>query len=94
MHEVSQFFGLLPVFPNPISISSPSLLCHGVVAITITLKAWQRPETLDSGMGFRAIDIIETCTFHLNVSYYHRIDEVTLTDTRHGQMMFLTKLTD
>ena len=37
---------------------------------------------------------IETSTFHLNASYYHLIDEVTLTDTRFGHVAFLTKLTD
>ena len=37
---------------------------------------------------------IETCTFHLNASYYHLLDDVILTDTRYGHMMFLTKLTE
>ena len=37
---------------------------------------------------------IETSTFHLNASYYHLIDEVTLTDNRYSHMAFLTKLTD
>ena len=37
---------------------------------------------------------IETSTFHLNASNYHLIYEVTLTDTRNGHMVILTKLTD
>ena len=31
---------------------------------------------------------IETCTFHLNASYHHLIDGVTLIDTRHGIWCF------
>ena len=38
MHEMYQFCWTLTVSPNLISISSPSLLYHGVVFITITLK--------------------------------------------------------
>ena len=32
--------------------------------------------------------------FYRNASNYHLIDVVTLTDTRRGHMVFLTKLTD
>ena len=38
MHEMYQLCWTLTVSPNLISISSPSLLYHGVVFITITLK--------------------------------------------------------
>ena len=38
MHEMYQLCWTLTVFPNLISISSPSVLYHGVVFITITLK--------------------------------------------------------
>ena len=37
---------------------------------------------------------IETSLFYRNASNYHLIDVVTLTDTRRGHMVFLTKLTD
>ena len=53
------------------------------------LKRWIR--VWDSEQLIWSID---TCTFHLNASYYHLIDEVTLNGTRHGHMVFLTKLTD
>ena len=38
MHEMYQLCWTLTVSPNLVSISSPSLLYHGVVFITITLK--------------------------------------------------------
>ena len=104
-----QLCGTLTVSPNLISISSPSLLYHGVV-FTIThkhycvymLKCYDRESShgRDLKRWIRVWDSeqliwsIETCTFHLNASCYHLIDEVTLNDTRHGHRVFLTKLTD
>ena len=101
-------FWTLTVSPNLISISIPSLLYHGVVFITITLLciyvkmlwSWQSSHGRGLKRWIRVWDSeqliwpIETCTFHLNASYYHLIDEVTLIDTRHGHTVFLTKLTD
>ena len=68
MHEMYQLCWTLIVSPNFISISSPSLLYHGVVFITMTLKhycvcmlwSWQSSHGrgLKSGMGFRAIDMV------------------------------------
>ena len=108
MHEMYQLCWTLTVSPNLISISVPSLLYHGMVFITITLlciyvkmlwswlsshgrglKRWSR--VLDSE---QLIWPIETCTVHLNASYYRLINEVTLIDTRQGHIVFLTKLTD
>ena len=40
----------------------------------------------------KLIRSIETPVFYRNVSNYHLIDVVTLTDTRRGHMVFLTKL--
>ena len=37
---------------------------------------------------------IETSVFYRNASNYHLIDVLTLTDTQHGHMVFLTKLTE
>ena len=112
MHEMYQLCWTLTVSPNLISISGPSLLCHGVVFITITLKHYcvymlkcynhdshRMAGAWSVGFGYgrdseQLIWSIETCTFHFNASYYHLIDEVTLNDTRHDHMVFLTKLTD
>ena len=112
MHEMYQLCWTLTVSPNFISISGPSLLYHGVLFITITLKhhcvymfkcydrAWQSSHGRSMKRWIQVWDSeqliwsIETCTFHLNASYYHLIDEVTLSDTRHGHRVFLTKLTD
>ena len=99
MHEMYQLCWTLTVSPNLISISGPSLFYHGVVFITITLKHYcvymLKCYDHDSHRMAGAWSVaIETCTFHLNASYYHMIDEVTLNDTRHGHMVFLTKLTD
>ena len=112
MHGMLQLCWTLTVSPNPISISGPSLLYHGVVFITLTLKHYcvymlkcydhdshRMAGAWSVGFGYgrdseQLICSIETCTFHLNASYYHLIDEVTLNDTQHGHMVFLTKLTD
>ena len=112
MHEIYQLCWTLTVFPNLISISGPSLLYHGVVFITITLKHYcvymlkcygrdghrmAGPWSVRFGYGRvseQLIWSIETCTFHLNASYFHLIDEVSLNDTRHAHMVFLTKFTD
>ena len=110
MHEMYQLCWTLTVSPNLISISSSSLLYHGVVFITITLKhccvytlkcydhdSHRMAGAWSVGFGYsreQLIWSIETRTFHLNASYYHLIDVVTLSDTRHGHMVFLTKLTD
>ena len=60
-----------------------------------TVIAWQRPEGLGLGMGFRAIDKVNWNIYiHLNAFDYHLIDAATLNDTRCGHMVFLTKLTD
>ena len=55
--------------------------------------AWQRPERLALGMGFRKIDKVNW-NIYRNAFNYRLIDVVTLTDTRRGHMVFLTKLTD
>ena len=108
IHVMYQLCWTLTVSPNLISISVPSLLCHGMVFITITLLCihvkmlWSWHSSHGRGLtrwipvrdSEQLICPIETCTFHLNASYYHLIDEVTLIDTRHGHMVFLTKLTD
>ena len=112
MHGMYLLCWTLTVSPNLISISGPSLLCHGVVFIIITLKNYcvymlkcydhdthRMAGAWSVGFGYgrdseQLIWSIETCTFHFNASYYHLIDEVTLNDTRHDHMVFLTKLTD
>ena len=95
------------VSANLISISGPSLVYHGVAVITTLLCiyvkmlwSWQSSHGRGLKRWIRVWDSeqliwsIETCTFHLNASYYHLVDEVTLDDTWHGHFVFLTKLTD
>ena len=55
--------------------------------------AWQRPESLALGMGFGKIDKVNW-NIYRSASNYHLIDVVTVTDTRRGHMVLLTKLTD
>ena len=55
--------------------------------------ARQRPERLALGMGFGKIDKVNW-NIYRNASNYHLIDVVTLTETRRGHMVFLSKLTN
>ena len=49
----------------------------------------------EAGMGFKAIDMVNwnICISSLS-SNYHLIEVATLSDTRHGHMVLLTKFTD
>ena len=76
------------------AVLQPQLTIWKVMIMIVI--AWQRPERLALGMGFGKIDKVNwnISVLYRNASSYHRIDVVTLTDTRRGNMVFLTKLTD